>query len=254
MSNSKMIVKKLISKGKSLFNTPLTQYQFTENESGNQFLNDLSFPHAFVLGCLMDRRMPTKQAWLIPYELYLKLRSFQFTTLSNLSLQEIYEFMTSPVRRHRFPELMAVNFYSAIQRIGEVYDGDASKIWLGKPPSAKVVYEFLQFKGIGQKIATMAANILARQFRIPFADYYSIDISVDSQVRRVMPRLGLVEFGAPDVEIIYKARMISAEFPGLIDFPLWEIGREWCRPTNPRCNLCYMESICPSHIGEAISS
>ena len=48
----------------------------------------------------------------------------------------------------------------------------------------------LEFRGAGPKIATMAANLLARHLKVPFSDYYSIDISVDVQVRRVLSRLG----------------------------------------------------------------
>ena len=42
-----------------------------------------------------------------------------------------------------------------------------------------MVYRFLEFNGVGPKIASMAANILAREFKIPFADYFSIDISAE---------------------------------------------------------------------------
>jgi endonuclease III len=54
-----------------------------------------------------------------------------------------------------------------------------------------VVYRFLEFRGVGPKIASMPANILARHFKIPIADYYPIDISADVRVRRVFGRLGL---------------------------------------------------------------
>ena len=42
---------------------------------------------------------------------------------------------------------------------------------------------------MGIKIATMNANILVRQFKIEFSDYYSIDISSDIHVRRILKRL-----------------------------------------------------------------
>ncbi len=105
---------------------------------------------------------------------------------------------------HRFNDTMAEVFYSAIQDIKVKYNGDASRIWSNNPSSAKVVYEFLQFKGSGKKIATMAANILARQFKIPFSDYYSIDISPDVHILRVMRRTGLVDSNADLDSIIYK--------------------------------------------------
>lgn len=70
----------------------------------------------------------------------------------------------------------------------------------------------------------MAANILARQFKTPFSDYYSIDISPDVHILRVMRRTGLVSPNAELDSVIYKARELCPEFPGIIDFSCWEIA------------------------------
>ena len=153
--------------------------------------------------------------------------------------------MTTPEPLHRFPEKMSNNFHSAVQTIIHDYGGKAAEIWSGQPSSAEVVYRFLQFRGVGPKIATMAANILARDFKITFADYYSIDISVDIQVRRVFARLGLVRADDDVESIIYRTRALHPEFPGLLDFPAWEIGRNWCRPREPLCDQCIMQTVCP---------
>ena len=87
-------------------------------------------------------------------------------------------------------------------------------------------------------------NILARQFKIPFSDYYSIDISPDVHILRVMRRTGLVDSNADLDSIIYKARELNPEFPGIIDFSCWEIGRTWCRPNNLNCKECIISSEC----------
>jgi len=141
---------------------------------------------------------------------------------------------------------MADNFYHAVQLIGDVYAGNAANIWRGKPSSAELVYRFLQFRGVGPKIATMATNILAREFKIQLADYYSVDISADVHVRRVFSRLGLVGANAGIDETIYRARSLYPKFPGLLDLPAWDIGRQWCRPIVPLCDNCYMRDLCPT--------
>lgn len=83
---------------------------------------------------------------------------------------------------------------------------------------------------MGPKIASMVVNILAREFKVPFLDYYSIDISADVHVRRVFFRLGLCPQNATVEQLIYKARALYPEFPDVMDFSCWEIGRSWCRP------------------------
>ena len=139
---------------------------------------------------------------------------------------------------------MADVFFMGIKDIEKKYNGDASKIWSDKPSSSAIVYRFLEFKGSGIKISTMAANILARQFRIPFSDYYSIDISPDVHIIRVMKRMGHVPSGSTNDMIIYKARELNPEFPGIIDFSCWEIGRTWCKPKKPLCQECVVGNDC----------
>ncbi len=92
----------------------------------------------------------------------------------------------------------------------------------------------------------MATNILAREFKVPLADYYSVDVSVDVQVRRVLGRLGLISPEDSVEQVIYRARALHPEYPGLLDFPAWEVGRNWCKPRNPSCGLCYMRPLCPT--------
>jgi endonuclease-3 len=131
-----------------------------------------------------------------------------------------------------------------VQRLQDSYDGDAARIWEGSPPSATVVRRFLEFHGAGPKIASMAVNILVRQFKIPLRDYYFVDISVDVQVRRVMTRLGFVPEGTSDELLIYAAREAHPEFPGIFDLALWRIGKDVCTPIAPHCGTCPLAEFC----------
>lgn len=239
----------LVKIGKSKFSSPAEKsVYFVKDREANDLLNDLvNFPHAFVLACCMDRQIKAETAWFIPMRLKKIIGGFSIETLNDISLEEYMKIFKENTL-HRFNDTMAKVFYSAINRIVSDYDGDASKIWAGSPSSASVVYRFLQFDGVGMKIATMAANILARDYKIPFSDYYSIDISPDVHILRVLRRSGLVDKDANIDSIIYKARELCPEFPGIIDSPCWEIGRTWCRPQNPNCEECIIRSECLKNI------
>ena len=238
---------RLIGKGQQLFDSPRKFVQFTNVPAADSLLNDLTnYPHAFVLACVMDRQVKAEKAWLIPYLISEKIGEFSVGRLNSLTEHEINKFMSQPKPLHRFIEQMSGYFHKAVQRIDQEYAGDASRIWNGKPSSAEVVYRFLEFDGVGPKIGSMAANILARDFKIPFEDYFYIDISVDVHVRRVFARLGLCKKDATVEQVIYKARALYSEFPGIMDWPCWEIGRTWCKPKDPECHKCFMKDICPT--------
>ena len=234
----------LVRIAKDKFNKNTAIVNFLDDEEQNVFLNDLKkYPHAFVLACLMDKQMKAERAWEIPYKVYKELGRFDIDYLASVPLSK-YKELFNKGSYHRFNDTQATHFYNAIIRIKEKYNGDASKIWCNNPSSASVVSKFLEFEGIGIKIATMATNILARQFKIPMSDYYSVDISPDVHIQRVIKRLGYLEDNATIDQIIYKAREINPEFPGLIDFSCWKIGREYCHPTNPKCEKCPLKKEC----------
>ena len=168
--------------------------------------------------------------------------------LAELPEEKIREWMSGPPALcYRFNVMSGV-FHSAIQRIVTEYGCDASRIWNGRPSSAEVVYRFLQFRGAGPKIATMATNILARDYRVEFSDYSGIDISPDVHVRRVFSCLGLCGGGASEDEVMYRARALHPEYPGILDLPVWTIGTNWCKAkeADRNCASCYMRDLCPS--------
>jgi endonuclease-3 len=239
------ILQKLIERGNHLVSQPYKKIEFTKNNECNELLNDLTeFPQAFVLGCLMDRQMKAERAWEIPCKIHGILNGFEIEDLYQLKLTDIKNiFETNNL--HRFNETMSKIFYLAIERIQHKYKGDVSDIWNRNPGSASVVRKFLEFYGCGQKIATMATNILYREFKIPMKDCYSIDISPDRHVAKVFKRIGFAQKNDKQNTIIYIARELNPEYPGIFDLSCFEIGVKWCKTRKPHCEECYLSEQCP---------
>lgn len=209
-------------------------------------------PHAFVLACCMDRQAKSERVWSIPCFIMQQSGMYTIEELAELPL-EWYEAMFSENSLHRYNAKMAHVFYSAVQRINKQYGGNAARIWEGKPSSAAVVCRFLQFEGVGIKIATMATNLLTRCFGIEYSDYSSIDISPDVHVLRIFVRAGLTEKNASREEVIYKARDLYSAFPGIIDASCWRLGRGYCHATDPDCENCPVGKDCPKIIDDDAS-
>jgi endonuclease III len=236
---------RLIERAKAAWSGPFKLDRFALKPEADQLVKDIiSHPHAYVIACLMDRRITAERAWGIPYELQQRLGSFEFSFLRTLSLQQLEEAMQHPTGLHALRQAMPVVLHRAIRRIDEVYNGDASAIWKGRPSSEAIVHRFREFYGTGPKISSMATNILVRDFRVEVADRSSIDISVDVHIRRIFARMGFVPQGASDEMIIARAREMNPEYPGILDLLLWNLGRERCRPTDPGCNGCGWKDGC----------
>jgi endonuclease III len=67
-------------------------------------------------------------------------------------------------------------------------------------------------------------------------------------VKRVFKRLGLISKEATNDELIYCARELSPEYPGIFDFPAFDIGKNYCHPRKPDCKNCYLNKYCPKII------
>ena len=222
------------------------------NDEANEMLNPFgNFPHAFVLACIMDRQISAENAWQIPFWIKERIHGFKINDLLTLSKDEIKTIFKNFPKQHRFPETMATCFYMAVQTIQNKYNGDARTIWNDNPSSGLLVSRFLNFEGVGVKIASMATNILVRQFGVVLKDRHCIDISPDTHAVRVFKRLHLIE-GDSREETIYMAREINPVYPGILDYPCWHVGKHHCHARNPICygekdkGPCPFSHFCPS--------
>jgi len=216
-------------------------------------VNDLDgHPHAFVLACIADRQTKADIAWGLPHAIREAAGDFEFDTLRQLPASKWASVLASS--GHRLATEMARLLPAAIRHIGGRYGGDASRIWAEGSSGAAVVRRFLAFDGVGPKIATMAANILIRDFDVALGTPKP-DIAVDTHVLRVFERLGLLGTlehselrSARDKQLHrlpLRARELNPEWPGELDWPVWFVGRTWCHARRPpTCDQCDMRSVC----------
>ena len=224
-----------------------------ENEKATPVQIDLynSYPHIFVLACVMDRQIDADRAWKIPLNVAEELGSKSFNAFLSKD-REYYINLFNTKKYHRFNQTMGEYFYDAIQLIHNKYNDNASNIWKANPNSAQVVCRFLEFNGVGIKIATMAVNILSRDYKVPMTDMSAIDISPDRHVKRCMYRLGLIPerkehdfLNVSETEIVYAAKAINPSFPGLMDLAFYYMGSKgYCENNSCDKEKCLFGKIC----------
>ena len=222
--------------------------------AAHALVNDLErYPHAFVLACIADRQTKSDIAWSLPLAIRKAAGGFDLDTLLRLPKEEWASVLASS--GHWLGTEMARLLPAALRHVRDRYGGDASRIWTDGSSGAAVARRFLAFDGVGPKIANMAVNILIRDFHIGLAMPMP-DIAVDTHVLRVFERLGLLD--GPDhsqlrstrdtqgLRLQLRARELSPEWPGELDWPAWHLGNRWCHAGRaPECGECCVGSVCP---------
>ena len=96
--------------------------------------------------------------------------------------------------------------------------------------------ELIALKGIGRK----SANVIMREMKVP-----AEGIIVDLHVIRVAPRIGVIQ-EAKDGNKVEKQLMetLPKAIWGEIGMATSFLGRETCRPTNPKCPQCPIQNDC----------
>lgn len=103
--------------------------------------------------------------------------------------------------------------------------------------------ELTKLPGIGRK----SANVILRESGMP-----AEGIIVDLHVVRVAPRIGMASGTDP--------KKIEKQLMDLLDTKDWSeagmaisfLGREICRPTNPKCKECVMNKVCTYYKAKGI--
>jgi uncharacterized HhH-GPD family protein len=200
-------------------------------------------PNAFLLGVLFTQGISAERAWAGPYLLAERLGSLDLATLAS-SPERVAEALAARPALHRFVHTLPAWISSAARRVLAEYSGDASRMWPAGARVLDVVTRLRAFEGIGEKKAVMAVEILMRHFGVELEGAQFGGVAYDVHVRRVFLRTGLTDIDTP-AAVRAAAVAVSPEAPGVLDLAAWLVGRRWCRPTSPLCDVCRLGEVCP---------
>ena len=237
-----ILAQKILDFGRQQQN-PDKALTFTDDPQANDLV--ISDGNAFLFAVIFDQGVGAERVWAMPYELKKRLGHLNPEKISAMPIEELTKIFGAEKKIHRFWPTMALRTRNASKLLCEKWDGNAQNMWADKPNAKDLFYRFIEFDGIAQKKASMAVNILFRDFGIEIVDKSGIDVSYDIMVQRVFQRTGLVK-DVSQKNIINAARTLNPKYPGELDNPTWLIGRRWCTPL-PNCDECYLYEFCPKY-------
>jgi DNA-directed RNA polymerase subunit beta len=218
-------------------------------------------PLALVVGVLCTSPVTADGS----YESILKLKN----KLGDLSVEDIAGRSIKEMKEHlaglASPDAAKV-LVKLCKLVVKEHEGRMEALWENK--TAQEVIDELSAIGqtkthnFGSLLVNMLhSNIKALSYGREFPDPENIDISLDEDVCRVMARLGLIKerkvrdkilvdgkkkaLTAKEREIVLEtARWLHREYPGRLNMPLLQTGRQWCKPDKPDCGSCPLSEFC----------
>ena len=220
---------------------------FTPNAEANELVSTDAF--AFLIAVLFDQGVPAERAWIAPYLLRQRIGHLDPARIAS-NPEAVRRAVQMKPNLHRYVEKMPRWLVGMARRVQQHYGGDASAIWSDEPSAVELQWRLREFDGIGQKKAAMTVEILHRDLGVPIDRMAGGDVAVDVHVRRVFLRSRIADRDDRD-HMITAARQLHPSQPGALDFPAWDVGRNWCHAGTPDCGQCPLTHVCPKDIERA---
>lgn len=218
------------------------QQRFCQNEEADKLVKEN--PLAFLLAVILDQGARAEIVWEIPFHLKKIMGHLDVSQIAAMEDDELYQVFLRLPQLPRYWKTAARRMRQACRLLLNKYGGQADHIWADNPRAGDLQSRLDAFEGIGQKKASMATRILGMDLGKRICAWNEMDVSYDVMIRRVFPRAGLCDTDSQR-EVIEAARKLYPSFPGILDYPCWDIGRRWCHPQHPNCTDCYISQVCP---------
>lgn len=193
----------------------------------------------FLICCLLDWMCRANVAWEkgehlveklgVPEDLWATIKSSSKDVWDSK-----YEEYGRPHRFHWGYERL----WEIANKICAQYPGDAREIWSGKSPFEALTH--LEALRAGPQISRMIVGALRDCGQIK-GDF--CDVKADRHLCRV---LGRAVYGdkISEGKVTEVTRQLNPADPWQLDWPLFNIGTSYCRPTRPDCPKCYLRPHC----------
>lgn len=200
----------------------------------------------FMLYCIMDYQMRTWMVWRNAKRFSQGILGDPddlWGAILDMSESDVVLLFKNK-KLHRFPPC-GERVWRCAKHIRDNYGGDAREIWKGR--TTVTVREVLQvMHGIGPTLSRMIVGALIDSKQIEGVG----DLKADMHVRRVLGR-AFTGNSISANKALETARAIMQDNSWKIDEPLFEIGRNQCRPKAPFCSKCCLQTECSYAISGA---
>lgn len=199
---------------------------------------------AMLIGLVLQRGMPAERVWRIPLHLHRELGHLDPARLAAVPEAEVEAALRRLPARPRYPGQSAATIVALARLVLDRFDGDGRRVWEGRRMN-DVIATLQSLPGVGPGIAHMAVQELMDEVGYePHANELpGLDVKADVHVVRVFHRLGIADDETRDAALA-AARRHHPAFPGLLDWPAWDVGRRFCRPQTPECGACPLDATC----------
>jgi uncharacterized HhH-GPD family protein len=125
-------------------------------------------PFALLVGMLLDQQFPMERAFAGPAVLAgrMGVNELDPSAVADADPQEFARLMAGPPAVHRYHSSMAGRVQALAAHVRDVYDGDASRLWLEAQDGAELAARLRSLPGFGEQKVRIFVALLGKQFGV----------------------------------------------------------------------------------------
>jgi uncharacterized HhH-GPD family protein len=125
-------------------------------------------PFALLVGMLLDQQFPMERAFAGPAVIAQRMGvdGLDPAAVADADPQEFSRLMAGPPAVHRYHSSMAGRVQALAAHVRDVYDGDASRLWLEARDGAELAARLRALPGFGEQKVRIFVALLGKQFGV----------------------------------------------------------------------------------------